>query len=64
MKWADFIAYSNQFPLQTTTGLTPRVLGLLLVSLANSEFDFEFATEVERDDYRSIVALAIDELTP
>lgn len=64
MKWADFITYSNQFQLSTNVALTPRVLGLLLIALANSELDFEFDSLSEIDDYKSIVALAYEELTP
>jgi len=64
MKWSDFITYSNQFPLSTSVALTPRVLGLLLIGLANSESDFEFDSLSEVDDYNSIVALAYEALTP
>lgn len=64
MRWGDFLTYSNQFPLSSNVDLTPRVLGLLLIALENSRADFEFDSDSERDDYLSIIALAIEELTP
>lgn len=64
MNWSDFIAYSNQFPLLTNVDLTPRVLGLILIGLENSEMDFEFDSTAELSDYRSILALAFEEMTP